>query len=164
MAIMMSYKVGTALVLVSIGIEIFMVIDHWKICPERLWGPPSLLSNGYLPGGKAAEAWSWPFTSIQCRGQRMSGYIPPLPQYAFMARCFVKAWGQLYLYLYVNFITVCYKEHNNMRITRGILVWWLFKLWNVWTDDSVFLSSLRFMSLSFLPFYIFHALCDQFFK
>jgi hypothetical protein len=28
MAIMMSYKVGTALVLVSIGIEIFMVIDH----------------------------------------------------------------------------------------------------------------------------------------
>jgi hypothetical protein len=29
----------------------------------------------------------------------MSGAIPPLPQYAFMARCLVKAQGQLYLYL-----------------------------------------------------------------
>jgi hypothetical protein len=27
----------------------------------------------------------------------MSGAIPPLPQYAFMARCLVKAQGQLYL-------------------------------------------------------------------
>jgi hypothetical protein len=38
--------------------------------PVRLWGPPSLLSNGYwgrggglFPGVKAAEAWSWPLTS-----------------------------------------------------------------------------------------------------
>jgi hypothetical protein len=29
----------------------------------------------------------------------MSGDIPPLPQYAFMAWCLVKAQGQLYLYL-----------------------------------------------------------------
>jgi hypothetical protein len=35
--------------------------------PGRLWGPPSLLFNGYrgfLPGGKAAGAWSWPLPSI----------------------------------------------------------------------------------------------------
>jgi hypothetical protein len=34
--------------------------------PDRLWGPHNLLYNGYrelFPGGKAAEAWSWPFTS-----------------------------------------------------------------------------------------------------
>jgi len=30
----------------------------------------------------------------------MSGAIPPLTQYAFMAWCLAKAKGQLYLYLY----------------------------------------------------------------
>jgi hypothetical protein len=29
----------------------------------------------------------------------MSGAMPPLPQYAFMAWCLVEAQGQLYLYL-----------------------------------------------------------------
>jgi hypothetical protein len=33
----------------------------------------------------------------------MSGAIPPLPQYAFMAWCLVKAQGQLYLYLFLTF-------------------------------------------------------------
>jgi hypothetical protein len=40
--------------------------------PDRLWGPPNSLANGYwgsFPGGKGAVAWSWPFTSIQCWGQ-----------------------------------------------------------------------------------------------
>jgi hypothetical protein len=37
-----------------------------------------------FPVGKAAGAWRWPLTSIQCRGQRMRGAIPPLPNYAFM--------------------------------------------------------------------------------
>jgi hypothetical protein len=40
-----------------------------------------------FPWGKAAGAWSWPLTSIWCRGQRMSGAIHLLPQYAFMAWC-----------------------------------------------------------------------------
>jgi hypothetical protein len=32
--------------------------------PDRPWGPPSLLYNGYrvFPGGKAAGAWCWPPT------------------------------------------------------------------------------------------------------
>jgi hypothetical protein len=47
-------------------------------------------TRGSFPGGKAAGAWSWPLTSIWCRGQRMSGAIHPLPQYAFMAWCLVK--------------------------------------------------------------------------
>jgi len=34
--------------------------------PQRPWGPPSLLYNGYriFPGGKAAGAWRWPPTPI----------------------------------------------------------------------------------------------------
>jgi hypothetical protein len=56
-------------------------------------------TRGSLPGGKAAGACSWPLTSIYCRGQRMSGAIPPLAQDAFMAWCSVKGQGQLYLYL-----------------------------------------------------------------
>jgi hypothetical protein len=41
---------------------------RWRIFPspnrpDRLWGPPNLLSNGYGGGrGKAAGTWSWPFT------------------------------------------------------------------------------------------------------
>jgi hypothetical protein len=34
--------------------------------PDRFWGPPNLLSNGYrghFPRNKAAGAWSWPLTS-----------------------------------------------------------------------------------------------------
>jgi hypothetical protein len=39
-----------------IGGEIF------RTRPDRPWGPPSLLHNGYrvFPGGKAAGAWRWP--------------------------------------------------------------------------------------------------------
>jgi hypothetical protein len=40
--------------------------------PDRLWASPNLLSDGcreLFPGGKAAGAWSWPFTSSKCRGQ-----------------------------------------------------------------------------------------------
>jgi len=39
--------------------------------PGRLWGPPSLLPNGYwgsFPGSKVAGVWSWPLTSIKCQG------------------------------------------------------------------------------------------------
>jgi hypothetical protein len=42
------------------------------------------------------EGWSWPLTSIWRQGQRASGAVPPLPQYAFMAWCSVKAQGQLW--------------------------------------------------------------------
>ena len=40
------------------GSEIF------RTRPDRPWGPPSLLYNGYrvFPGSKAAGAWRWPAT------------------------------------------------------------------------------------------------------
>jgi hypothetical protein len=39
----------------------------------------------------------------------MSGAIVPLPQYAFMAWCSVKAQGQLYLYLCFILVPLSYK-------------------------------------------------------
>jgi hypothetical protein len=36
----------------------------------------------------------------------MSGAIPPLPQYTFMAWCLVKAQGQLYLYFHLNNVLI----------------------------------------------------------
>ena len=38
--------------------------EIFRTRPDRLWGPPSLLHNGYrdFPGGKAAGAWRWPPT------------------------------------------------------------------------------------------------------
>jgi hypothetical protein len=43
----------------------------------------------WVPGA-ISWAWSWPLTSVQCRGQRMRGAVPALPQYVFMAWCSVK--------------------------------------------------------------------------
>jgi hypothetical protein len=48
---------------VLVGSRIFSSARH----PDRLWGPPSLLSNWYrgdsFPGDKATAAWSWQLTS-----------------------------------------------------------------------------------------------------
>jgi len=40
--------------------------EIFRTCPDRPWGPPSLLYNGYrnFPRGKATGAWRWPPTSI----------------------------------------------------------------------------------------------------
>jgi len=37
---------------------------RFRTCPDRPWGPPSLLCNWYrvFPGGKAAGVWRWPPT------------------------------------------------------------------------------------------------------
>jgi hypothetical protein len=53
----------------------------------------SMGTRSSFSGVKATGAWSWPLTSIQCRRQRMSVDIPPLPQYAFMMWCSVKITG-----------------------------------------------------------------------
>ena len=40
--------------------------EIFRTRPDRPWGLPSLLYNGYrvIPGGKAAGAWRWPPTPI----------------------------------------------------------------------------------------------------
>jgi hypothetical protein len=46
------------------GIESRSGGEVFRTCPDRHWGPPSLLYKGYLviPTGKAAGAWRWPPT------------------------------------------------------------------------------------------------------
>jgi len=41
------------------GIESQWVGEIFRTCPDRPWGPPSLLYSGYrvFPGGKSAGAW-----------------------------------------------------------------------------------------------------------
>jgi hypothetical protein len=62
--------------------------------PDRLWGPPSHLSNGYqglsLPGGKRGRGVKLTTHLHLVLRSRMRGDIPPLPQYVFMPWCLVK--------------------------------------------------------------------------
>jgi hypothetical protein len=64
----------------AVGISTGYGLDDWEVgvrvpvgsriftspcCPDRLWGPPNFLYNGFrdlFPGGKAAGAWSCPLT------------------------------------------------------------------------------------------------------
>jgi len=50
--------VATRYVLDGPGIECQGGCEIFRTCPDRSWGPPSPLHNGYLvfPGGKAAGA------------------------------------------------------------------------------------------------------------
>jgi hypothetical protein len=49
-----------------------------------------------FPGGKAAEAWSWPLTSILCRGQEWWNCTSN-PHHVFMPWCLIKyEQGKLY--------------------------------------------------------------------
>jgi hypothetical protein len=47
--------------------------EIFRTRPDRPWGPPSLLYNGYrvFPGGKAAEAWCWPPTPTYPPGREL---------------------------------------------------------------------------------------------
>jgi len=56
---------------------------------ERLWGPPSHLSNGYCGyflDAKAAGAWSWPLISI-CVVVKNEWSFTSTHPYVYMARC-----------------------------------------------------------------------------
>jgi hypothetical protein len=66
-----------------------------RIQPPIQWVPGALSLEVKRPGREADHS---PSTSAEVK--KVSGAIPPLPQYAFMGWCSVKARGQLYLLLY----------------------------------------------------------------
>jgi hypothetical protein len=75
-------------------------------------------------------------TSIYCRGQRMSGTIPPLHQHAFMARCSVKAQGQIYLFTFTD-------NCDNSQPVADLRTWILENLSRCLLDVSQFLSPFK---------------------
>jgi len=91
-------------------------------------------TRGSFPDGKAAEAWNWPLTSMQCPSQRRNGTIPPSPQYAFMACSSFKAQGQLYLYLYLFiYLFIC-----NLYFVHFKIIY--IEMMSVMSDKPVILS------------------------
>jgi hypothetical protein len=58
----------------------------------------------------------------------MNGSIPPLPQYAFMAWCSVKAQEQLYLLQSYNSLLPCYLKLDSIEVVDAALVLYMFVL------------------------------------
>jgi hypothetical protein len=56
--------------------------EIFRTRPDRPWGPPSLLYNGYwvFPGGKTVGAWCWPPTPPSAEVENEWSYTstPPL--------------------------------------------------------------------------------------
>jgi hypothetical protein len=67
--------------------------EIFRTHPDRQWGLPSLLYNGYrvFLGGKAAGVWCWPPTPSKCRGHERVGlylYSPSGPSWPVIGRTF----------------------------------------------------------------------------
>jgi hypothetical protein len=69
----------------------------------------------------------------------MSGAISPLPQYALMAWCSVKAQGQLYLLLYLYLFT--FSRSTQMRIILKCILMEQVCEDMDWIDSSVVLNT-----------------------
>jgi hypothetical protein len=68
-------------------------VDIFRTRPERSWGPPSLLYNGYrvVAGGKAAGAWHWPLTPSSAEvNERVELYLysPSWPSWPVLGQGF----------------------------------------------------------------------------
>jgi hypothetical protein len=66
--------------------------------PDWLWGPPTLLCNGYW-GLKAVGTWTWPFFSIWGRQRMVELYLySPV----FMTWCLIKDRANFTLYRFLK--------------------------------------------------------------
>jgi len=74
--------------------------------PKRFWGPPRLLSNGYQ--GLFTRGWSGRGAKLTTHlhllpRSKISGTIPPLPQYVFMAWCSVQKKHRKFTFVFIYF-------------------------------------------------------------
>jgi hypothetical protein len=92
--------------------------------PDRFWGPPSSLSNGYQglflwdQSGRVVKLTIHLYLVLR---SRMLRAVPLLPQYAFMAWCSVKAQVQVYLYLNRN-IRLCQYTSIFVLLTYHVFI------------------------------------------
>jgi hypothetical protein len=81
--------------------------------PDRLWAPPSLLSNGYeglFSRGIKRQGREANHSHPSSAESRMLGAILPFPQYAFMVWCSDEIQEQLYLYHVTVIFLVCFTK------------------------------------------------------
>ena len=112
--------------------------EIFRTRPDRPWGLPSFLYNGYrvFPGGKAAGAWCWPPTPSQCRGHErvdLCLYSPPGPQWPVIGRTFTFTYykcsglfNSFFSYLIgltINFLIVCIAVNSMFQAEWFILVY-----------------------------------------
>jgi hypothetical protein len=99
----------------GLGIFLFTTASRRALEPTQppvQWVPGSLSLGIKRPNREADHS---PLSSAEVK---MRGAIPPLPQYAFNARCFVKAQGQIYLLVVVIMITIIIILLNSRSFIR----------------------------------------------
>ena len=77
--------------------------EIFRTCPDRPWGPPNLLYNGYrvFPGGEEAGTWHWPPTphlALRLRKEYSYTSTPPMG----LRRLF---YGKLHLFVCLYYMT-----------------------------------------------------------
>jgi hypothetical protein len=123
--------------------------------PDRLWGPPSLLFNGY----QGLFQWRQSGRSVKLTthlhlvpGSRMRGNIPPLLQRTCMAWCSVKSEGQLYLFTFLP--SLGNRSLSSLYLKRATTLLWFAVIDLFWyfTFFQYFLTFIYYYLYNFLKY------------